>query len=96
MKNVGEIDPRCQFHQHLRAHFLYEFCRQSQNVTRKAAKKDIHKKKAREKMLMKLTPGYPEATKHFFCLFSLSITVFLNRWVARTYCWVAKTCVLVL
>ncbi len=39
------------------AHFLYEFKRQSQNVARKAAKKDICTKKAREKTLMKSTPS---------------------------------------
>ncbi len=48
---------RCQFHQHLRARFLYEFRGQRQNVTRKAAKKDICMKKARKKTLMKLTAG---------------------------------------
>jgi hypothetical protein len=36
--------------------FRTKFWRQSQNVTRKAAKKDIRTKKAREKMLLKLTP----------------------------------------
>ncbi len=37
--------------------FWTKFWRQSQNVTRKAAKKDVRTKKAHEKTLMKLTPG---------------------------------------
>jgi len=41
--------------------FRTNFWRQSQNVIRKAAKKDVRTKKAREKTLMKLTPG-----SHFF------------------------------
>ncbi len=36
--------------------FRTKFWRQSQNVIRKAAKKDVHTKKALEKRLMKLTP----------------------------------------
>jgi hypothetical protein len=52
--NGSFLEYRCHFHQHLRAHFLYKFWCQSQNVTRKAAKKDIRMKKAREKTLMKL------------------------------------------
>ena len=36
--------------------FCTKFWRQSQNVTRKAAKKDVRTKKARKKTLMKLTP----------------------------------------
>ncbi len=39
----------CQFHQHLRARFSYKFWCQSQNVARKAAKKDIPTKKKRAK-----------------------------------------------
>ncbi len=48
---------RCQFHQHLRSHFCMKFWRQSQNITRKAVKKDVCTKKACEKTLMKLTAG---------------------------------------
>jgi hypothetical protein len=39
--------------------FRTKFWRQSQNVIRKAAEKDVHTKKAREKTLMKLTPYLP-------------------------------------
>jgi len=38
--------------------FCTKFWRQSQKVTRKAAKKDVRTKKACEKTLMKLTAGW--------------------------------------
>ncbi len=40
--------------------FRTKFWRQSQNVIRKAAEKDIRTKKARKKMLMNLTHGRPK------------------------------------
>ncbi len=46
--------------------FLYEFWHQSQNVTRKAAKKDIRTKKAHKKTLMKLKAGGPRNSRIFY------------------------------
>ncbi len=46
--------------------FCMKFWRQSQNVIRKAAEKDVCTKKAREKMLMKLIPKFVFIT--LFCV----------------------------
>ncbi len=44
--NVGEIDPRCQFHQRLMRKFFVRTFLTKPNITRK---KDIRTKKARKK-----------------------------------------------
>ncbi len=43
-----KLAPGVNFINVFRAHISYEFWRQSQNVARKAAKKDVRTKKARE------------------------------------------------
>ncbi len=45
-----------QFHQHLRAHFLFEFWRQSQNITGKSCRKGLLYEFFARMTLMKLTP----------------------------------------
>jgi len=53
--------------------FLYKFRRQSQNVTRKAAKKDVRMKKPREKTLMKLTANVIN-----FKILSITVNTYVN------------------
>ncbi len=55
--------------------FLTKFWRQSLNVTRKAAKKDVRTKNACEKMLMKQTADVQEIILFVFstCLFSIQL-----------------------
>jgi len=49
--------PGVNFTNILCVQFCTKFWRQSQNLTRKAAKKDVRTKKARKQTLMKLTAG---------------------------------------
>jgi len=55
--------------------FRTKFWGQSQNVTRKASKKDIHTKKARQKTMMKLTAGVCTVRFKFWHCCSIIITL---------------------
>jgi len=72
--NCPSSPPGVNFINVLRAHFSYKFLASSWNVTRKAAIKDVRTKKAREKMLMKLTPG---SSVYLYFFFYFRVTLWL-------------------
>ncbi len=72
---------RGQFHQHLRAHFLYEFWRQSQNITGKSCQKGLSYEKRARKMLMKSALGrnsYEKFVRRTLMKLTAGLTTFLR------------------
>jgi len=61
-KYVGEIEPRCQFHQHFTCNFFANIFApkklQSQNVSKEKLRKALSHEKSAGKMFLKLTTGF--------------------------------------
>ncbi len=82
------LHPWCQFHQDFMSAFFVQKFIQSQNVSRKSCRNDIHTKNSYVKTLMKLTPVWCISSKDSYFSFDIQNC---SYWAISTCLWITPS-----